>query len=96
MYTSNSVVLRIVPPLGAFIVSGCGADLLINVCLTLLGYIPGHIHAFYMEYIFYKRRDMARNGFFESHPAPGIYSQKVQTGGMRQGAPPPPLQGEMR
>ena len=23
-------------------VAGCGADLLVNICLTLLGYIPGH------------------------------------------------------
>ncbi|GAA5808347.1 hypothetical protein MFLAVUS_001737 [Mucor flavus] len=27
---------------------GCGADFWINLCLTLLGYIPGHIHAFYV------------------------------------------------
>ncbi|CUA77269.1 hypothetical protein RSOLAG22IIIB_06610 [Rhizoctonia solani] len=28
--------------------SGCSCDLLINLCLTILGYIPGHIHAFYL------------------------------------------------
>ncbi|KAF2764050.1 hypothetical protein EJ03DRAFT_332198 [Teratosphaeria nubilosa] len=33
-----------VPPLGAFFVAGCGADLLINILLTILGYFPGHIH----------------------------------------------------
>ena len=27
------------PPLGVFLVAGCGADLLINVCLTVLGYV---------------------------------------------------------
>ena len=29
----------ILPPLGVFIVAGCGADLLINICLTILGYV---------------------------------------------------------
>lgn len=27
---------------------GCGADFWINVILTILGYIPGHVHAFYV------------------------------------------------
>ena len=27
------------PPIGVYIVSGCGADLLINICLTLLGFV---------------------------------------------------------
>lgn len=26
-----------VPPVGVYLISGCGADLLINICLTLLG-----------------------------------------------------------
>ncbi|MBE7179895.1 MAG: YqaE/Pmp3 family membrane protein [Terriglobus roseus] len=29
------------PPVGVFLVAGCGADLLINICLTILGYFPG-------------------------------------------------------
>lgn len=28
-----------VPPIGVLIVAGCGADVLINICLTLLGYV---------------------------------------------------------
>jgi uncharacterized membrane protein YqaE (UPF0057 family) len=32
-------VFAIVPPAGVFAVSGCGADLLINICLTILGYV---------------------------------------------------------
>ncbi|QKX63060.1 uncharacterized protein TRUGW13939_10228 [Talaromyces rugulosus] len=35
----------ILPPLGVFLERGCGADVLINICLTILGYIPGIIHA---------------------------------------------------
>lgn len=56
-------------------------DLFINICLTLLGYIPGHIHAFYLEYIYYDRREEARLGRLPARRAPGIYSDNVQTGG---------------
>ncbi|KAI0006080.1 hypothetical protein BJV74DRAFT_802041 [Russula compacta] len=36
------------PPLGVFLERGCGADFLINILLTILGYIPGIIHALYI------------------------------------------------
>lgn len=63
-------------------------------CLTILGYFPGHIHAFYVEYIYFKRRDEARMGVYESRRAPGIYSERVQRGGERMPAnPPPPAAG---
>ncbi|KAG6359613.1 hypothetical protein INS49_013135 [Diaporthe citri] len=40
------IILAIfLPPLGVFFERGCGADLLINILLTILGYIPGIIHA---------------------------------------------------
>ncbi|RAO72400.1 uncharacterized protein BHQ10_008412 [Talaromyces amestolkiae] len=39
----------ILPPVGVFLERGCGADLLINICLTILGYIPGIIHAFFYD-----------------------------------------------
>jgi len=38
----------IFPPLGVFLEKGCGVDLLINILLTILGWIPGVIHAFYI------------------------------------------------
>ena len=43
-------VLRIIlaillPPLGVFLQVGLGAQFWINILLTLLGYIPGIIHA---------------------------------------------------
>jgi hypothetical protein len=62
-------------------VAGCGADLLINICLTLLGYIPGHLHAFYVEYVYYDRKEQVREGRFTAAHAPGIYSERVQAGG---------------
>jgi len=83
-----------------FLVAGCGADLCINICLTILGYFPGHIHAFYVEYIYFKRRHERRMGVYDSRPAPGVYSDRVQRGGEPLAAPqggygtmnPPPPQ----
>ncbi|MEC4983704.1 MAG: YqaE/Pmp3 family membrane protein [Oscillatoria sp. PMC 1068.18] len=34
-----------VPPLGVFLQVGLGKDFWINILLTLLGYIPGIVHA---------------------------------------------------
>ncbi|SAL97809.1 hypothetical protein [Absidia glauca] len=42
------LIILLLPPLGVFFMKGCGADFWINLCLTILGYIPGHIHAFYV------------------------------------------------
>ncbi|EZF79278.1 plasma membrane proteolipid 3 [Trichophyton rubrum CBS 202.88] len=42
------ILAIILPPIGVFLERGCGADLLINICLTILGYIPGIIHALYI------------------------------------------------
>lgn len=39
------ILAVILPPLGVFLERGCGSDLLINILLTVLGYIPGIIHA---------------------------------------------------
>ncbi|KAJ7031563.1 hypothetical protein C8F04DRAFT_693031, partial [Mycena alexandri] len=38
----------ILPPLGVFLERGCGTDLLINVLLTILGFIPGIIHGMFL------------------------------------------------
>jgi len=38
----------LLPPLGVFLQVGLGAHFLINILLTLLGYIPGLIHAIYI------------------------------------------------
>lgn len=44
-------------------------------------YFPGHIHAFYLEYVYYDRKEQAKAGRFTASHAPGIYSERVQTGG---------------
>ncbi|MFN6517301.1 MAG: YqaE/Pmp3 family membrane protein [Nostoc sp. CreGUA01] len=35
----------LVPPLGVFLTVGVGPTLIINILLTLLGWLPGSIHA---------------------------------------------------
>ncbi|KAG2733414.1 hypothetical protein G9P44_002939 [Scheffersomyces stipitis] len=43
------IILAIfLPPLGVFLERGCSSSLLINILLTILGYIPGIIHALYI------------------------------------------------
>ncbi|KAJ4147984.1 hypothetical protein LMH87_002475 [Akanthomyces muscarius] len=79
------VITILFPPAGAWAVSGCGMDLFINICLTILGYIPGHLHAFYLEYIYFDRREQAHEGRYPARPAPGVYSDNVQTGGQGYG-----------
>jgi uncharacterized membrane protein YqaE (UPF0057 family) len=46
-------VIRIIlsvllPPLGVFLQVGIGAQFWINIVLTLLGYVPGLVHAVYI------------------------------------------------
>ncbi|GAA6063517.1 hypothetical protein JCM10212_004730 [Sporobolomyces blumeae] len=54
MVRSSDILLILVailfPPAAAAILTGCSCDLLINIALTVLGYIPGHLHAFWLIY----------------------------------------------
>ncbi|KAK1999688.1 hypothetical protein LX36DRAFT_604544 [Colletotrichum falcatum] len=75
------LITILVPPIGVYAVAGCGMDLLVNICLTILGYLPGHIHAFYIEYVYYDRKEQAREGRIITGRAPGVYSDNVQSGG---------------
>lgn len=42
------LVAIILPPLGVFLQVGFGLHFWINILLTLLGYIPGIVHAVYI------------------------------------------------
>jgi len=44
-------------------------------------FFPGHIHAFYLEYVYFDRRDRSRLGTMTARPAPLVFSQNVQNGG---------------
>lgn len=97
-------------------IAGCGADLFVNICLTILGYVfssfilsvlglnkpgalavvcallstfqltigryfPGHIHAFYLEYVYFERRSQGQIGNMAVKRAPGVYSDNINSGG---------------
>ena len=42
------IIAILLPPLGVFLQVGIGKQFWINILLTLLGYIPGIIHAVYI------------------------------------------------
>jgi uncharacterized membrane protein YqaE (UPF0057 family) len=42
------VLSVIIPPLGVFLKVGIGLQFWINILLTLLGYIPGLVHAIWI------------------------------------------------
>lgn len=42
------IIAILIPPLGVFLQVGIGAQFWINILLTILGYIPGLVHAIYI------------------------------------------------
>ncbi|KAI4239631.1 MAG: hypothetical protein LQ349_000241 [Xanthoria aureola] len=42
------IVAIFLPPVGVLLERGFGSDFCINILLTILGYIPGIIHALYI------------------------------------------------
>ncbi len=42
------IVSVIIPPVGVFLQVGFGLQFWVNILLTILGYIPGLIHALYI------------------------------------------------
>ncbi|OZJ02490.1 hypothetical protein BZG36_04364 [Bifiguratus adelaidae] len=62
------LITLLFPPVGVFMMRGCHADFWINCGLTLLGYIPGHVHAFY---IMYKRAEAQQPFRYNAQPAYG-------------------------
>lgn len=44
----NIIAAILLPPLGVFMAMGVSQALLINILLTLLGWIPGVIHALWV------------------------------------------------
>ncbi|KAI8854609.1 hypothetical protein BC829DRAFT_380359 [Chytridium lagenaria] len=45
----------IFPPLLVLIKEGCSCDLLLNVILTLVGWLPGVVHAIYVWHVTERR-----------------------------------------
>ena len=48
MDVARILIAILLPPLGVFLQVGIGLQFWINILLTLLGYIPGIIHAVYI------------------------------------------------
>lgn len=42
------IIAIFIPPLGVFLHEGLGKHFWINILLTILGYIPGIVHAVYI------------------------------------------------
>ncbi len=42
------IIALLLPPLGVFLEVGLGKHFWINILLTILGYIPGMVHAVYI------------------------------------------------
>lgn len=42
------IIAIFLPPLGVFLQEGLGKHFWINIILTILGYIPGIVHALYI------------------------------------------------
>ncbi|KAI5992873.1 UPF0057-domain-containing protein [Pisolithus marmoratus] len=47
-YSPLPFSISVVPPLAVFFKRGCAADFWINICLSILGWIPGVLHAWYI------------------------------------------------
>ena len=42
------IITIFIPPLGVFLIVGLGLQVWINLLLTLLGYVPGLVHGFWV------------------------------------------------
>lgn len=71
------------PPLAVAMLTGATSpDTLINCVLFLLAIIPSHIHGFYISLTYFNRKRKVRRGKWPGRDRAGIYSDKVQTGGI--------------
>ncbi|KAM0751441.1 hypothetical protein T439DRAFT_380405 [Meredithblackwellia eburnea MCA 4105] len=90
---SSDIILGIVaiffPPVSVAMLTGCSFDLLINIALTILGFIPGHIHAFYLLYLNAKAEEKYGKGGYRYHGN----GEFLPIHGGYQPVPPPPSYG---
>ncbi|KAJ3485468.1 hypothetical protein NLI96_g4943 [Meripilus lineatus] len=77
------IVAILFPPAAAAFITGCSCDLIINILLTMLGYLPGHLHAFWLIYKKMKAEEQYGRGAFR-YVGGGIYEPLYN----HQGGPP--------
>ncbi|KAK4171872.1 hypothetical protein QBC36DRAFT_198329 [Triangularia setosa] len=63
------------PPLAVALLAGCGTDVCINICLCLLGMVPGYIHAWYLVYVYLDNKKLSKQ---PEGGRPFVYSDKLQ------------------
>ncbi|CAK9781929.1 uncharacterized protein COLE_01592 [Cutaneotrichosporon oleaginosum] len=90
-----ALIAIIFPPAAVAMMTGCSCDLMINIALTLLGYLPGHIHAFWILYKKMRAEEMygatgyiyVGNGEYQPsndpRPPPPHYGQNYGATGQR-------------
>lgn len=87
------IILAIIfPPLAVALECGCGCQLLLNIILTIFGYIPGLIHALFV--IFHcgdVDREVDEERAAEGRDATGT-GTAAGTGAKTENVYPPPLQ----
>ncbi|KAI9570098.1 hypothetical protein HD554DRAFT_440070 [Boletus coccyginus] len=92
------ILACICPPAAVAFVAGCGADLCLNILLTLLGYFPGCLHAFWLvlrraeanERYGYKNWTYHGMGEYVPSDQGPPSAQSSAQHWQAQGAPPPP------
>ncbi|KIO31848.1 hypothetical protein M407DRAFT_241610 [Tulasnella calospora MUT 4182] len=97
------IVAILFPPLAVFLMTGCSCDLLINILLTVLGFIPGHLHAFWLIYKKIKAEEAYGPGGYKytgsgvyapvyaANPATAATEPQVGTYGTTGATVPPPV-----
>jgi uncharacterized membrane protein YqaE (UPF0057 family) len=70
------------PPLAVLVLCGPETDLIVNCLLFLAAVIPSHVHAFYISCTYFNRKRKARKGVYPGKWRWGIYSERVQNGGV--------------
>ncbi|KAL1932039.1 hypothetical protein VTP01DRAFT_9095 [Rhizomucor pusillus] len=88
-YTGRDIALFVIafffPPLAVLIRRGCGIDFLINVCLTLLGAVPGIVHAFYIVHRYNDNFEDIERGGLRYQPVPPEEPHRVAYGATNSG-----------
>ncbi|KAL1744281.1 hypothetical protein HDZ31DRAFT_39081 [Schizophyllum fasciatum] len=86
------IVAILFPPAAAAFITGCSCDLLINILLTVLGYIPGHLHAFWLIYKKMRAEERYGRGGYQ-YVGNGTYEPIYTTAGVVQPGQQAPYYG---
>ncbi|KAK4227092.1 hypothetical protein QBC38DRAFT_206313 [Podospora fimiseda] len=84
LLVSALVVSLLCPPLATGILCGCTPDVLLNLILTFLGWIPGTVHVIYLAFVVYDRKLKAKEGTKPLRDAPMVFSKRIQDIGSKQ------------